>query len=197
MVVLGVVEAPTAQHALVKVGRRRWGLEPVTDTFLDWTVDRVPVRRHMTEEDDEGQGFERVTMLPDSVPLAQEQIDRLLGRAWPDAKDGRTALLVCAECFSLGCGAITALVVFSRDTVEWRDLGYEFPWDDTPTVFEDPPVSFTFDRRQYEDLLAELRARFDPSEGDGSPPPGGPPPGGPAPGGPAPSEGSNRPAPRG
>ncbi|WP_395727897.1 hypothetical protein, partial [Nakamurella sp.] len=89
--------------------------------------------------------------------------------------------------------------------------------DDTPTVFEDPPVSFTFDRRQYEDLLAELRARFDPSEGDGSPPPGGPapggpapggpppggpppggpPPGGPAPGGPAPSEGSNRPAPRG
>ena len=63
----------------------------------------------------------------------------------------------------IGCGAITALVVFSRDTVQWRNLAHEFPWEDpTPSEFENPPVSFVFDRQQYTDLLLSLRARFDP-----------------------------------
>ena len=160
---LGVVSADTAHHELVSTGRRRREVMPVSATFLDWTIDGVPLRQHLTEEGDEGQGYERVTLLSQTSTSGHEQIDRLLGRAWPDAKDGRTALLVCAECFSLGCGAITALVVFSWDTVQWRNLAHEFPWEDpTPSEFENPPVSFVFDRQQYTDLLLSLRARFDP-----------------------------------
>ena len=161
--VLGVVETATAHHELVPNGRRDSRVRRVATTVLDWTIDGVPLREHLTDEGDDGQGFERVTMLGDLPDQACAQIDRLLGRDWPDGDDGRTALLVCAECGSLDCGAVTALVVFSRDAVEWRDVRFEFPTcHGHPTESEDPPVAFTFDRHSYTAVLLDLRARFDP-----------------------------------
>ncbi|WP_420121643.1 hypothetical protein [Nakamurella sp.] len=160
LVDLGVAEVETAYHYLVPDGRRGPGtLQRVTTTVLDWTIDGAPLRQHLTDEGDEGRGFERVTMLGDAPDQALEQIDRLLGRDWPDGDDGRTALLVCAECGSLDCGAVTALVVFSRDTVEWRDIRFEYPrCHGHPPESEIPPVTFAFDRHRYTALLLGLRA---------------------------------------
>lgn len=162
LVDLGVVEAETAYHYLVPEGRRGPGkLRRVSTTFLDWTVDGTPLRQRLSDEGDEGRGFERVTMLGDDPNWALDQIDRLLGRAWPDGDGGRTALLVCAECGSLDCGAVTALVVFSRHSVEWRDIRFEYPrCHGHPPEVEDPPVGFAFDRQQYRTLLLTLRTRF-------------------------------------
>lgn len=54
-------------------------------------------------------------------------------------------------------------MLFSRATVQWRDLGCELPWEDlTPSEFEDSPAKVDFGRQQYPDLLLGLRARFDP-----------------------------------
>ncbi|MBB2923470.1 hypothetical protein [Cellulomonas cellasea] len=83
----------------------------------------------------------------------------LLGERPPELASGRVPIFVCGACGDLGCGAITAAVEWTADTVVWRDFGwdvnYETEDDDDEILFAGPLV---FARTQYE---AELRRFVD------------------------------------
>lgn len=107
----------------------------------------------------------------EAVPAA---VEVLRGRAaHPDLPAGRTSLLVCAVDGDLGCGALTAALRLTADTVSWRDLA----WEDgrsSPRPALGLPETFTFDRVQYERELAQAVARvaelpFDAREHSGRP----------------------------
>lgn len=142
--------------------RRRWWwgstLKPVTHLLLDFTIDGAPLRDLDVTVEQAGGGERRITMLIDDFPdEAVTQIDQLLGRTRPEVSGGRVALLIC-PCFDPGCGVLSAQLVTDSGTVQWRDLGWQRPSEDL--VLMEPPTSFTFDRRQYESILLDLRVRF-------------------------------------
>lgn len=57
-------------------------------------------------------------------PTGDDEIaaQRLLGLRLDPVLEGRVAVLVCPECGSAGCGAVTVVVDRSDDIVQWRDL---------------------------------------------------------------------------
>lgn len=91
--------------------------------------------------------------LPDDVLV-------LLGERAPQVA-GRVPVYVCPDCGDLGCGAITVAVYRARDTVIWRDFG----WDDLGGADDDPVrlavPAMTFDRREYEAELRRFVTTFD------------------------------------
>ena len=52
-------------------------------------------------------------------------IGRLLLEATGEFPNGRHAVLVCAECGDLGCGAYSAVIRREGDIVTWSDFGFE------------------------------------------------------------------------
>lgn len=85
----------------------------------------------------------------------------LLGEAAPDLASGRVPIFICPECGDLGCGAITVVVERHRDTVIWRDFGWDVNYDtgeDHIRLQIDPLV---FDRAQYEAELRHFITTFD------------------------------------
>lgn len=141
--------------------RRRDGSTQSPVTYLDFTLDgervhEVVARCVLHEPDD-------VSALQDAWPQgAVDAVERLLDLREPDLPDGRTSLYVCPECQDLGCGAVTALVRFTATTVEWRDLGFQnenFP--EIELIDDDgSPLSLTFDRASYDELLRAELDRF-------------------------------------
>jgi hypothetical protein len=85
----------------------------------------------------------------------------LLGERPPELANGRIPIFVCGACGDLGCGATTAAVEWTADTVVWRDFGWDVNYqtdddeDDDDPEFAGPLI---FDRGQYE---AELRRFID------------------------------------
>lgn len=69
-----------------------------------------------------------------------------------DLEPGRIALLVCIIDGDLGCGAVTAALQVSAETVTWSDFQWENGYEE-PDAAPGMPESFTFDRRQYEQVL--------------------------------------------
>ena len=67
---------------------------------------------------------------PDDVQRAT--IARLLLEAPADFPNERRALLVCAECGDLGCGAYSALICRDGDVITWSDFGFENALGDDP-----------------------------------------------------------------
>ncbi|GMA25716.1 hypothetical protein GCM10025864_34750 [Luteimicrobium album] len=137
------------------------GLSQSPVAYLDFTLDGERVHDVVTrcvghEPDD-------VSALQDAWPIgAVEAIERLLGLADPDLPDGRASIYVCPECQDLGCRAVTALVRFTDNTVEWSDLGFQnenFP--DVDLVDDDgAALSFEFGRARYEEVLRGELVRF-------------------------------------
>ena len=94
--------------------------------------------------------------LPDEVLV-------LLRERPPELASGRVPLFVCPVCGDLGCGAITAAVEWTADTVVWRDLRWEVNYetdedDDEDLVFAGPLI---FDRAQYEAEVRRFVQTFD------------------------------------
>ena len=125
--------------------------------FEDWTIDGVPLRTLLG-----GPGVvEHTTDLRADQPAAAvESVRRLLGEAPADAAGGRVSLLVCEICGDLACGAYTCRLLIDDSVVAWQDIG----WQDGVTGDLDvaPLISARFDRREYEDLLRSVAARFAP-----------------------------------
>jgi hypothetical protein len=64
-------------------------------------------------------------------------------------------------CGDLGCRALSADVVVTATTVEWRELGWQVdyePFDATDVI--EPARGFIFDRNEYEAVLIPLRERY-------------------------------------
>jgi hypothetical protein len=79
---------------------------------------------------------------------------------------GRTPLCVCPECADLGCGCLSVQVKLFHDVVEWWNLGWQSPFDETytpliPEAATDRPwssaaPSFRFERDAYFAALCRL-----------------------------------------
>jgi hypothetical protein len=55
----------------------------------------------------------------------ERSVRRLLGEEAADFADDRRSILVCPGCGDIGCGAVSAVVLFSDKTTLWRDFGYQ------------------------------------------------------------------------
>lgn len=159
---LGLVEATTSWT--VETGFFRTRRHNEGYVFQDWTVDGVPLRKLLHVRNLGGLQQE-MSYLTEGSEEAVGQIDRLLARSPADFNDGRVALLVCPVDWDLNCGAISAEIVVSQGTIEWRNLGRQRIYD--PQVqLTYPPLSLVFDRLSYEDVLLSAREQYPKQQGD-------------------------------
>jgi hypothetical protein len=78
-----------------------------------------------------------------------------------DLPNNRRSLFICSECGDLGCGAITAAVVKERDTITWKDFGYENNYEDAVLLEKYKSLGpFTFKTEQYEGTLLQAIERL-------------------------------------
>lgn len=158
----GAVTTPT-RHELQLVPRSG------QHTWLDGDITRRPVS-HFLDLVVDGQSL--LDLVKGSGNLVTE-----LNRPWahgvPDAVavlrgqqqhadlgPGRIALLVCIIDGDIGCGAVTAALQLSADTVTWSEVRWENGYEE-PSATTGLPESFTFDRRQYEEVLDQAAARME------------------------------------
>jgi hypothetical protein len=126
--------------------------------FLDVVVDERPLRAMIAGAEDQVSPFAD-TWVPGAV---RDAAAALIARKPDDPRlePGRAALLLCAECGDLDCGAVTARVTASDERVTWTD----FRWDGASETEPDDLLpeldpGFTFDRHAYERTIREaLRA---------------------------------------
>jgi len=92
---------------------------------------------------------------------SKKAVDRLLLTERADLPNNRRSLFVCSECGDLGCGAITVVVVKERDTITWKDLGYESNYEDSVSLADFKSVGpFTFNSAEYERTLHQALERL-------------------------------------
>ena len=75
-------------------------------------------------------------------------------RQYTDEYEGMLPLLVCSDCGMSFCGGIWARIRLMRDHVTWSGLG--FPSKDGFRHLG-KPVTYSFDRGQYEDAFREVK----------------------------------------
>lgn len=80
-------------------------------------------------------------------------VERLFRQADSDLPPDRVALYVCPECGDLGCGAVTAVVRRSGETIQWSDLRYETDRQDPDEDVALATGPFTFEWAAYAHLL--------------------------------------------
>jgi hypothetical protein len=135
--------------------------------FIDWTVDGQPLRDRLVLLD--GTPCNDITpVLEDegADPFATAYLKALLGEVgvtsrpgrdpWVRYSDGRAALLFCPQCFGLDCGSVSAEIVVTESTVEWREVAYQDGMTESIVVAEVPSFSLIFDRSAYEATLRAL-----------------------------------------
>ena len=135
--------------------------------FDDWTVDGVPLRS-LVPGASESNALERTFMTSDEAywPSATESLRALLGEDSGDEStsvrfhDGRVGLLFCPSCGDLGCGALSAAVETSEDTVTWRDIDYQTGFDGLD-FSTGQPFSIVFERATYEAEVRSLLRRWE------------------------------------
>lgn len=114
-------------------------------------------------DDPAGAVGDNVPVLVHSWPVGlPTDVFVLLGALPPELAD-RIPIFICPACGDLGCGAITAQVEWTAETVTWRNFG----WDVNDVIDEDdddlrlPAPELVFDRREYEAELRRFIATFD------------------------------------
>jgi hypothetical protein len=135
--------------------------------FWEPVVDGRPLRQLLTE----AAGEESLDwMVGDNVSVIvhswrtgmSDDAFVLLGDKPPELANGRVAIWVCPVCGDLGCGAVTAALEWTAETVVWRDFGWDVNYDtdetDERALFAGP---FVFDRAQYESELRRFVDTFD------------------------------------
>lgn len=133
---------------------RAWFWEPAVDGRLL----RELFRPDLT---DQGPAGQYIPVLVHSWPVGMtDDVRVLLGEMPAELPSGRVPIYVCPQCGDLGCGAVTAVIERTPDTVVWRDFGwdvnYETDDDDDSSLITAGP--FVFDRAQHD---AELRRFID------------------------------------
>lgn len=161
---LGTASAVVSAPMEEKVGWFRRMLVEREFSYLEWTVDGVPLREVMAWPGGEVAG--EVTPVRNGYAMREYEADYLramLGKEvtldWTVMPDERVPLLVCHIDFDLGCRALTATVVRDGDAVEWRDIAWQV--DHEPLDLdeqESPVVSLAFQREQYDGVVAPLLA---------------------------------------
>jgi hypothetical protein len=86
-----------------------------------------------------------------------KKIDEFLGLEKPELTTGRTCFYVCPECGDIGCGAITATIEVTDESVVWKDFGYENNYSQPHLADYKQIGPFTFDKTQYFKMLEGLK----------------------------------------
>ncbi|MBO9555978.1 hypothetical protein [Cellulomonas sp.] len=136
--------------------------------FWELTVDGRPLRElvEFTDPEDRrldvaglGPAGENVPVLVHNWPTAGvDGALELAGERVPQLTSGRVLLYVCPACGDVGCGAVSAVMDRSEQTVVWRDFGWDVGWEDGEDDIRFAGGPFVFDRGQYD---AELRRFVD------------------------------------
>ncbi|MCL3860648.1 hypothetical protein [Actinotalea sp. K2] len=139
-------------------GQRSW--EPV--------VDGRSLRHILTEASSEDLAGsvvgEYVSVLVHNWPAGMpHEVLQLMGEHPPELASGRIPLYVCPVCVDLGCGAITAALEWTAETVVWRDSAWDVN-DETDEDDDDDPMfagPLIFSRPQYESEVRRFIETFD------------------------------------
>ena len=132
-------------------------------TYLDFTVDGAPLLPQLATRASGGLDF--VGVIQQAWPIETvAAVERLLGAVEGDLPDGRLSLYVCPECGDLGCGAVTAKLDVSPETVTWRAIGRQADYDEEVSPLGDDGVfpDLTFTRASYEAALLPVLAQMRP-----------------------------------
>lgn len=160
--VLGTAPDVAVQSVDEKVGWFRRKYVPREFPYLEWTVDGIPLRQVVAWPNGHVAG--EVTPIQNEYALREYEADFLrsvLGepveRHWTVMSDDRVPLLVCGTDFDLNCRALTAKLVVSETLVEWRDIAWQVDYEPLDlTEQEQPVLTLTFDRRQYNAVIRPL-----------------------------------------
>ena len=136
--------------------------------FWEPVIDGRPLR-HILDETPEDEPTpwgvsDNVPVLVHNWPVGLlDDVFVLLGQRPPELASGRIPLFVCPACGDLGCGAITAAVEWTTDTVVWRDFGWDVDYETDGDEDEDfvSAGPFVFERVQYEAELRRFVETFD------------------------------------
>jgi hypothetical protein len=109
--------------------------------FLDFVIDGLSLKAGL-----EGAGNLVTALNRAWLPDVRSAVGELLGRrASSDLARGRAALLVCAVCGDLGCGAVTARLQLEPDLVIWNEFAWE-NGDEEPAPVVNAPDRLAFER---------------------------------------------------
>lgn len=133
----------------------------VHETAYIWTIDGIDLTdwiRQQVHHLDPTAPVEETIWLAGNTEDALDRLDKLQGRLPPDFDGQRVALLTCPECGDLWCGAFTAELRLTQDTVTWHELGWDSETAEGSPFLFDPPLSLTFTREQYTHALETTRS---------------------------------------
>lgn len=121
--------------------------------YLDFHVDGRPLRDWFDHTHDV-----ITTLNRPWLNTLDDGIGELTGRQ-PDPclPTGRIALLRCAGCGDVGCGAITARLTITPQTVTWSDFAWEND-DDGETAPQRSGLVFVFDHDAYMTTIESSRS---------------------------------------
>ena len=177
MNILGVEDAVNLMS--MTDGKRYWQEHPAS--FLDFTIDGTSLRELFDRPDyltlltandfDSSTRLESLQRLlgvdippPSFTPrFHRTRLDRWLRRRgtpyapWGTAfEDGRVGLLFC-RCGDLDCGTLSTRLEFHRDSVVWRDIGWQTTYERFAGVDTDDALTTAeFSRGSYERLIRGL-----------------------------------------
>lgn len=143
------------------------GVTKTEVSYLDFAVNGELLLPRLTRV--AGGNLDVASVVQDAWPVeAVAGITRLLGEEPGDLPDGRVSLYACPECGDLGCGAVTARIVFTPDTVTWRAIGWQTEYDSevSPLGPGGARPDITVDRLSYQTALQSVRERLRPLAGD-------------------------------
>lgn len=76
-------------------------------------------------------------------------VNAFLGLEKPELPSGRIPFYVCPECGDIECGAITAEVEVTADSVVWKNFGFENNQDEPNLIDYKEIGPFKFDKTEY------------------------------------------------
>ena len=134
---------------------RKGGAKKTARSFLDFTIDGDSLYARL------GEPLDLISPLWLDHPAPDEKekaIQRLLKQATGDLHSDRVSLYICPECGDLGCGAISAEIIFSENAVVWSDFGYENNYEDAVARERYESIGpFEFDRVAYETAFKHIK----------------------------------------
>lgn len=129
--------------------------------YQDYLVDGHRLRDLLRVSAEMGPIDQETTLLCPAFPLAAvEQIDKLQLIGPPDFEDGRIGVLFCPVCGDTGCGAVSARITVTAETITWEEFGWQDGITDEPQPWLFMPQRFTFDKTEYLALMQQLRNDF-------------------------------------
>ena len=155
---------PRSRRRLERAGWFGRKTREVHEEAYYWTVDGVDLTtwiRQRVQHLDPVPPVEETIWLAGNTEDALNRLDRLQGHLPPEFLGGRVALLTCPECGDLWCGALTAELHLTDETVTWHQLGWNSETADGSPFLFDPSLSVTFDRSEYIGTLAAAKNSLD------------------------------------